>query len=332
MKACEVHGGTLDRHYRIADQTVSIRFAGASLVPALTRALTHLAAEPVLRPDLTICVWDTESSGVALPDSPWAVQPYLDRQEMWGVKGKRVRVVYEFAGEPRLHIFDREARTAVFWSRGAQGTPFYERAAPFLRPLHWALGDLGLQLAHAAGIGSSAGGILVGGKSGVGKSTTTLACLAAGLGALGDDFVMLRDGDPPVAHSLYNKAKLVARHLKCALPGLLPAVVNPEEMEAEKAVVQIDELYPGQLVRSFPIRAVVVPQISGESASRLVETTSAVGLTAIAPSTIFQLRWAGPEDFARIASVVRRVPNFRLELGHDLAGVAETVSRFLAQG
>lgn len=301
-------------------------------MPALTRALTHLEAEPVPRPDLMICAWDTESSGVALPDSPWPVQPYLDRQEMWGVKGERVRVVYEFAGEPRLHIFDRETRTAVFWSRGAQGTPFYERAAPFLRPLHWGLGDLGLQLAHAAGIGGSAGGVLVGGKSGAGKSTTTLACLAAGLGAAGDDFLMLRDGDPPMAYSTYNKAKLEAHHLKRALPGLLPAVVNPEEMEAEKAVVQIDELYPGQLVHSFPIRAVVVPQVTGERASRLVETASTLGIMAIAPSTIFQLRWAGREDFERIASVVRRVPNYRLELGHDLAGVAEAVSRLLAPG
>lgn len=291
--ACDVLGGSLDRHYSIAGQSVVIRFAGPALLAALTRAIAHLETGPAALPSLTICVWDSESSGVAVPEIPWDVQPFLDRDEMWGVKGERIRVVYEFAGGPRLNLFDRERRTAIFWSRSAQGTSFYERAAPFFRPLHWALGDRGLQLAHAAAIGNGRGGILVGGKSGSGKSTTTLACLAAGLDAAGDDYVMLADGDPPVAHSLYNKVKLFAAHLRLMLPALLPAVVNPEEMEAEKAVVQIDELYPGQLARSLPILAVVVPEVTGKKDSRLIATSSALGIKAIAPNTIFQLRWAG---------------------------------------
>ncbi|MES2176675.1 MAG: hypothetical protein V4550_02325 [Gemmatimonadota bacterium] len=329
LRAAAVHGGTFDHNYSVAGRTVTVRFAGAALVGELTRAISHLTADAAADPDLTICVWDSESSGIALPDTPWPVQAFQDRREMWGVNGERVRVVYEFAEEPRLHVYDRERKTAILWAQSAKGICFYERAAPFFRPFHWALGERGLQLAHAAAVGSSAGGVLLGGKGGSGKSTTTLACLAAGLGAAGDDYVMLEDGTTPMAHSLYNKAKLFANHMRDAMPALLASVVNREEMEAEKAVVQIDDVYPGQLVVSMPIRAVLVPHITGEQKSELVESSSALGITAIAPSTVFQLRWAGREDFERIASVVRRVPNYQLRLGRNLEHAAETIARLL---
>jgi hypothetical protein len=46
---------------------------------------------------------------------------------------------------------------------------------------------------------------------------------------------------------------------------------------------------------------------------------------------MFQLRWSGAEDFRRIASVVRQVPNYILELGTELAAIPDLIFGLLAR-
>jgi hypothetical protein len=58
----------------------------------------------------------------------------------------------------------------------------------------------------------------------------------------------------------------------------------------------------------------------------------AAGLAALAPSTIFQLPGSGRQSLRNIAELVQRVPCYSLRLGRDLAGVAETIRRFIANG
>jgi hypothetical protein len=50
--------------YAIAGTTVRLSFAGEALVPHLTPALAHLRIPLVERGDLTLCLWDTESTGL----------------------------------------------------------------------------------------------------------------------------------------------------------------------------------------------------------------------------------------------------------------------------
>jgi hypothetical protein len=89
--------------------------------------------------------------------------------------------------------------------------------------------------------------------------------------------------------------------------------------------------YPGRLVREAPIRAVVLPVLTGGHATRLVEVSPVRGIAAIAPSTLFQHRWTGPEEYEAIAAAVRAAPNYRLEVGDDLGAVGEVVAALLAR-
>jgi len=331
LKAKVSAGGAVDRFYSIAGHVIRISFAGTALISKLTRALAHLSSEPSPFPAFTIFVWDSASTGTALPEPPRDIQKFLERREMCGVKGDRIHAAFEFAERMRLSILYREKHIAVHWVPDSTSTPFYESAAPFLAILHWWMRDHGHQLAHAAAIGTASGGILLGGKGGSGKSTTMLACLAFGLRCASDDYVLLGDSDPSLARTIYNTAKLESRHLLRALSALLPAVSNPGEMEKEKAILFLHEHYPEALIPGFPVRAVVLPRVSGGTASRLTEVSPALGIAAIAPSTMFQLRWSGPEDFRRIASVVRQVPNYVLELGTELVAIPDLIFGLLAR-
>jgi hypothetical protein len=243
-----------------------------------------------------------------------------------------VQAVYEFAGGPRLSLLDVERGLAILWMPSARSVAWYERAAPFQRPLHWWLRTRGLQLTHAAVVGRFGGdGVLLGGRGGSGKSTTTLACLSAGLGWGGDDHILLAGSDPPVAYSLYGAAKLAPPDLARMLPEMVPAAGDDLAPGQEKAVLEPERVYPGRLLHRVPIRAVALPVVRGGRFSRLVEVSPAAAIAAIVPSTLLQLRWTEPGEYAAIAAALRSVPSYRLELGTDLRGVADAVAGLLAE-
>ncbi len=60
-------GGGQERHFLIAGRPVRMQFAGPGLIPALTPALEHLKDSPGSPPELTVLLWDSASTGTALP-------------------------------------------------------------------------------------------------------------------------------------------------------------------------------------------------------------------------------------------------------------------------
>ena len=109
-----------------------------------------------------------------------------------------------------LSIFDPGRRAAgAVGVRDVRRVPWWERAAPFRSIWQWSLTSEDRCLAHAAAIGTSAGGLLLVGPGGAGKSTTTVAAALSGMRVAGDDYVVLESGPGGVvAHSLYATAKL----------------------------------------------------------------------------------------------------------------------------
>jgi hypothetical protein len=61
----------------------------------------------------------------------------------------------------------------------------------------------------------------------------------------------------------------------------------------------------------------------------VVPATHAAALTALAPSTIFQLHPPAPEALAQMAQLVRTVPTFVLELGTEVETIPNELVRLL---
>jgi hypothetical protein len=76
------------------------------------------------------------------------------------------------------------------------------------------------------------------------------------------------------------------------------------------------------MLRESPVRAIVLPRITGRTRPRLRRASGGDGLLAGAPSTMFQLPGRAPDALGRLAELARRVPTFVLEVGAELAGVA----------
>jgi len=322
--------GSSERWFTIGDEAVRLRFAGGALQPLFTPALEHVAAGPADAPALTVCFWDSASTDTRMPAPPWPTTAYGQRGEIIGYNTERFRAVYQH-GINALHMFDVHRRLALYWVAGAGQIPYWERSFPMRTILHWWTQGRALQLMHAGAVGGPSGGVLIAGKSGSGKSTTTLACLDAGMLYAGDDYILARIAPEPLVHSVYGTAKLEPDNLH-RFPHLRQFVSNPDDLEKEKAMIFLKDVRPAQLARSFPVRALLLPRVTGRRETTLRPATPVACLEAIAPTTILHLPGGSHDAFRKISLLSRSVPGYILDAGTDLAQIPQVIRSLLESG
>jgi hypothetical protein len=319
--------GPVERSYIIGGYRIRLSFSGPALLP-LTRALEHLVTDDHSIPDLTICLWDSESTGQRMIARPWQEDDFLARGVIQGYNTERIYTAFQH-GSGAVSVLDMERNVGVFWAPDAR-LPYWEEGSPLRTILHWWLLSQGLQLVHAAAVGNASGGVLIGGKGGSGKSTTALACLESNLSYVGDDYTLLGLNSGPVVHSLYNSAKLNSDQVQ-RFPSLVPKIANPERLADEKALLFVNEHDPLKVANRLPVRAILLPRVTGLSDTQLKRVSVAMTLAALAPSTIFQLPRAGGEAFKFLAAFARHLPCFRLEVGTNLSTIPPVIERLLAE-
>lgn len=318
----------VEQNLAVGPWSLRLRLGDAGMARALWPAFAHLPSEARAAPDLTICAWDSASTRTAMPRPPWGRDAYGPRGEILGFNGDRYRTVY-MHGIGGIAIFDRERQLALYWVEDAAAIPYWERSFPFRVIFHWAFRGHPLQPLHAGAVGLPEGGVLITGKSGSGKTTTTLACIDSPLRYAGDDYVLVAIEPSPYVHSLYNSAKLEAHSLRL-LPNLAPYVTNPDRQGDDKALIFLHASRPEKLIAGFPIRAVLVPRVSGQRDTRLRPLTGAAAALALAPSTIMHLQGDGPQAFRKIMALSQRVPAYELILGTEMTQIPEVIAAAIA--
>jgi len=330
QKAGGVVSNTVVRDYLIGGLPVRLCFAGNALVEFITPAFEHLAVPSTESPLLKICLWDSFSTGIAMPSPPWSAEDYRDRGTVRGYNNERIRTSFHM-GSGILSLLDIKDNIAVWWIRDAANVPYYESGTPLQAILQWFMGIHNRQYVHAAAVGTSSGGVLLAGKGGSGKSTVATACLFSNLKYAGDDYVLV-DVDPsvPVAHSLYNSVKLNDA-IFFQFPELTSISCNIQMHDNEKKLLFYYRHFPEKVIESFPVRAILLPHITHEKNTTIQKVTSAAALAALAPSTIFQLASAGDDEFRRMSKFVRKVPAFTLKLGTELSKIPQVILTLLAK-
>jgi hypothetical protein len=314
-----------ERWFRIGGHQILLRFAGPGLVRSIAPAFAHLTAEPGGKAELVIDVWDRAATGVA-PPRPQA-DPNSPVGAFYFFEDPPARGVFQ-PGMEALSVVDLRADRAWYWVADPGVLPYWERAAPIRQILHWWMATRHHQQLHGGGVGTPDGGVLLVGKGGSGKSTCALASLTSELRYAGDDYTMVSVEPRPWLHSLFSSGKVDPANL-WRVPHLEPAVSNADHLATEKAVVFVDQHFPDRPIDGFPLRAIVLPTITGGARTRVLPTTRAAALTALAPSTVFQLHTAGREALQYMAQLVRRVPAYVLELGTDVSEVPGVILALL---
>lgn len=333
QRAEQMAGTVLERVYQIGGKSLRLRFVNAQMATLLTPALAHLALPsapgPSSSPALTVYLWDSASTGIPLPALPPTLHEASQREQLWGVHAHTATQHLFFQPAHRvLSLFDQTRNVAVFWTEDAKQLPIYEGGAPLLLIWHWWLGQQKYQVVHGAAVGTEQGAAFLVGKSGSGKSTTALRCLNDGLLYLGDDYCLLSVNAQPVVYSLYCSGKIHRAELE-RFPRLQQALTTAPYAYADKQLYFFHERFSAQIVRQLPMRAVLIPTISGEPNTQLKPASPAEALVAVAPSTTFQLPGAHTQTIRQLSQVLRQVPCYWLVLGTELARIPPVIEKLL---
>ncbi len=325
--------GRIERDFIIGGHRLRIELAGAALEPLLTDAFAHLAASSPGEPELTVRAWDSVSTGEPLPPGMGSINDYGRAARTGFLPGGTIRASFQRA-DFGLSVMDPGARLAGYWIPDGVGftplpqLPFYGRASPLRAILSWWTAGYGMQLAHGAAVATQAGGVLLTGTGGSGKSTSAVACLLAGMDFGGDDYVLLEPGPRPFVHSLYASAKLGNPTLAGeGSPLRLP--FEPDACEFDKGIYMLYRRFPKQMVAGFPVRAVVAPKVTGVAQPVYRRISPAAALTALAPTSLLQLPGAGVAALASFRAVVTSVPCYALELGGGATGVPAVIAAII---
>lgn len=319
------NGGAREHDLMIGDARIRLRFAGPALEPLLLPALEH-ARVPRRADDvaLTVSLFDSATTGAPMPAPPWGPGDYGRKGSIVGFNDDRIRTAYQ-PGIGVLNMYDAARRAGLYWVAEPDVVPWWE--TPLRTMLHWWAVPTTLQPLHAGAVGRNGIGVLVVGYSGAGKSTTTLACLEAGMEYAGDDYLVV-DVASPTAHCLYSTVKLEPENLD-RFPALAPLVANGDQLGSQKAIVRLHEHRGDRVVSSLRLRAIVLPQVTGRRDSRVRPGSAAAALRVLAPTTSFHLPGYDREVVAKLSMLVRALPCYRLEAGTDLQQVAATITELI---
>jgi hypothetical protein len=323
-RAAELRPHELREHWlRFAGRPVRLRAVGADLARDALRPLAHLAAAPPgEEPALSIDLWDERATGVPCPVAP----------EPAGRELASDGVVWRHSEARGITDYSRSARRMVGWRADGHANPTFGVAKPLpvLLPV-WYL-DQGMNFVHGGMVARDGAGALISGPSGRGKSTTALACAAAGLDFLGDDQSALEEtaSGEFVAHSVWSVAEVSPERLR-SHPEL---ACESTEIEADGPKVAI-YLGAGSRARTRDragVRVIVLFRRSGGESSSLAPATPAQALLTVAPSSTLAFGRVGARwGLDRLERLVRAVPAVWLDAGTDLTGVVEAVDRALAE-
>jgi hypothetical protein len=282
----------LSIHLSLAGLAVRLIGEPASLYPS-SEALAHLET-PAKTPDLTIEV-RPNLPDLSLEHGWLRIRPDVPEWVQWLEPSRGLGAV----------AYSLPLKT-------------HEQAAPFLPLIKTFLQHRGITMLHAGAVALNESGLLLIGRGGSGKSTTSLLCLEAGWDFLADDYCAFFE---QTVYSLYSSAKI---HLKdAARVNFLHLRQNPDP---EKGYTMLFPRFQNQLRGAAPIRALVLPSVGGELGFEPISPQTA--LLALAPSTLLQLRDSA-EVLGKLANLARGLPCFRLHLGNHPKAIPAMLQRLL---
>lgn len=317
------------RHLRIAEVDVDVVIAGDEIAEILSPAFDGLdAARGPARG--VVGAWDAAATGFGFPPRPTV--PQAGPVRCLVRRDGRPIAELEWPTEHMLRTGDRDAGHHLLAVSSAAALSPWEAGAPLRRQLTWALGPEVL-FVHAAAVCGPDGAALIMGPAGAGKSSTSLACLQAGMGFLSDDYCLVR-GDPPVAYRLHATARVldedVTRFRGLPAPLAGTSLGRRNEDEKTKALYLLHDSFPERMVSSAPVRVVLVPDPRGERRPRLEPLRPAEALRELAPSALWQMSLEPDRELFGLRTLVSTVPCFRLVLSRDREANPPVVQEALA--
>jgi hypothetical protein len=201
---------------------------------------------------------------------------------------------------------------------------------PFVTELHWWARRHRMLLTHSAAVGAGGQGVLISAPGGKGKSTLALACLLAGMDYVADDYLLLDEDGPPTARPIYSTGYLNPDSLEL-LPALKRHIIG-ENAERGKLLIDLTP-FEAQFVPSLTLKAIVFPELCGDSEPSVVPAAPAKPLIQMISSTAKQNREErNPDFFLALLGRTKGLPAYQIRLTRDVEANASALEAFCRIG
>lgn len=251
--------------------------------------------------------------------------PILDEGDACFWQGEEGRILV-FPGVISLMLSDKAREATIIVAPGAEDRIVMTCGQLALQAALLAANQF---LVHAAGLTLPDGRVaLIFGRSGAGKTTSTLALAAAGLGLCSDDAMACNvSGDRPTAWGMPRSLK-VHRRTAEMLPWVQPLLSGAWSAEDERPVT-LASLRTAVSVESIAAReiaAIFLLERSGTVASRCEPVSKAEVLSLAAADNVRSTRRGVPAGeqqlFKRLGELIRALPTYRLAAGSNPTDLA----------
>jgi hypothetical protein len=306
-------------YYRVFGKTIELEFLDPSIEQHIHPTLAHLETGATRDPWASLTCWDTNGSPGAFPSVNVGTDGFKARSEAPGLSDDFRLTSFVSAGRILSHIDLRTLRGfhcvddfSNMWR--------HEHATPLRTVFSWIAQTCGVQFLHVGAVGTEAGGILLSGRGGAGKSNTVLSVIGTELRVIGDDFCAVDVlNENPFVHSLYATGSLRrSDHSRNPILSTLPVLVDTGDDAKLVHGLQAG----GHMLSGAPIRAIAHLRRSDAPFGLHNASAGQIALD-LASDTQTMLPYSGQVLVAQTAKLARCVPCYILELGTDASAIAQ---------
>lgn len=330
-KACEVLKNESQFYFSLAGKQLLIRSAGTNLQNTTCQALKHIENFPT-NIDTTsifeIITWDERESGIPIPTTPWEsptnlrddslMQFHLEHFFVSQLNNQTILFINNHATNQAICII----KDATKLNNGFLSSPYFKIIAV------WASNN-NLNILHAGCVSFKDKGVLIVGRSGKGKSSTSVQCMIGGLNYLSDDYILMDLNDEkPMAYSMFNSGKLKNKHIErfSKIDGKYRQGILDQN---DKPLLFLYPYFKDQIIRSTEIHAIIVPNITTEELASYHTISEIEALRALAPSTLIQLKINNLNTLNTLSNLTRTLPNYELNIGSNLDHISTKVKELI---
>lgn len=311
----------------LANRTVHLCTPSTGLRDRMLPALAHLIhTDTKEEPALTIWYAEDKHLPKPLQAPPWdgfnaqGFNPTICQDD--------VQLFFQ-PWQTQLFLYSRSQQTGIYWVQKTEEVPWWECTFSFRALFHLWTQDLPAQLVHAGAMAKDGTGVLIPGQSGSGKSTSCLNLLRAGYDYLGDDYVWVESGDQITVFSLYQTAKIEPENLDKRFSDWKPFIKNRADYRQQKAIFEVNTLFPGAGISSSVIKAILLPKVAHREKTAFEKANPSRTLMAMAPTTLHHLPHNRQASYQKLMHISSSLPGYHWHLGSDRQQFTESFDHFL---
>lgn len=312
------------RWIALGELTAVLNFASEDLHRLFASSFARTAV-PVAAPAMSVALWEPRPDIAAIEPLPWPAEAYRACGEIAGYSDGRYYIRLDVPMDA-LTVLDVETGRAAYLNRNPRALPTYEWAGP----LRWLIQRLAVEhdmvFAHAAAVARPGRAAVIAGARGAGKSTTTLACYAAGFDYLGDDRCLLSGSPRPRVFSVYSTAKVFAGDAnQFAIADLGRVAIQPQRDDDGKILIPLDRIARERVVGAADIGCILIPKRDGSARSGFRRAEPAEAVRLLVAEIVGQSPVTAARSLALATRICRDLPIFVLDAGTDLRDLSRAV-------